>query len=177
MRICLACRQDSDEIHPRSERCPACIRVGRCRDCRRAPPEVEIVPLSARCRNCASTYLHLWRKDNPTYARVYYLDWKVRRVVWRLWDGCRRRSIKHAVPFTLAESDLTIPTHCPVLGIPLAVGTLQDKDASPTVDRMVPALGYVPGNVAVISHRANRIKSDATPEELGKILEWIQAST
>lgn len=37
---------------------------------------------------------------------------------------------------------------------------------SPTLDKIIPALGYVPGNVWVISHRANTIKSDASLEEL-----------
>jgi hypothetical protein len=44
---------------------------------------------------------------------------------------------------------------------------------SPTIDRIDPRLGYVPGNVHVVSHRANRIKNNATLEEFEKIcLNW-----
>jgi hypothetical protein len=35
-------------------------------------------------------------------------------------------------------------------------------------------LGYVKGNVQVISWRANRLKSDGLPEEWTKIAEWCQ---
>lgn len=42
-----------------------------------------------------------------------------------------------------------------------------------SLDRIVPSLGYVPGNVAVISHRANRIKSDATADELRAVADWL----
>ena len=37
---------------------------------------------------------------------------------------------------------------------------------SPTIDKLIPSLGYTKGNVWVISRRANMIKSDATLEEL-----------
>lgn len=38
--------------------------------------------------------------------------------------------------------------------------------ASPSLDRIIPTLGYVPGNVWVISHRANELKRDATLQEI-----------
>lgn len=37
---------------------------------------------------------------------------------------------------------------------------------SPTIDRINPKLGYIKGNVWVISNKANRFKNDATLEEL-----------
>ena len=33
---------------------------------------------------------------------------------------------------------------------------------------------YTKNNIAVISHRANSIKNDATPEELQKIADWVR---
>jgi uncharacterized membrane protein len=36
-----------------------------------------------------------------------------------------------------------------------------------------PRLGYVPGNVAVISFIANAIKSNATPKQLEKVSKWV----
>ena len=44
-------------------------------------------------------------------------------------------------------------------------------------DRVVPALGYVPSNIRVISFRANRIKSDASAAELRAVLEYVEAAT
>ena len=57
------------------------------------------------------------------------------------------------------------PECCPALGIPLAVQS-KTSDNSPSLDKIIPALGYVPGNIVVVSHLANRIKSNATPAQL-----------
>jgi hypothetical protein len=40
----------------------------------------------------------------------------------------------------------------------------------------VPAKGYVKGNVAVISTRANRIKSNATYKEIQMVADWVKAN-
>lgn len=69
-----------------------------------------------------------------------------------------------------------IPLHCPVLGLPLyrnSGGSAQGPN-SPSLDRIDPALGYVKGNVKVISSRANSIKSNATPEELLRVAAYYQ---
>lgn len=66
-----------------------------------------------------------------------------------------------------------LPTKCPVLGIPLSY-TPSFTDNTPTLDRLVPRLGYVPGNVIIVSMRANRIRSDATTEELRKIYHFYR---
>ena len=47
---------------------------------------------------------------------------------------------------------------------------------SPSLDRIVPELGYVKGNIRVISNRANHLKSDATLEEHRKILLDAEAN-
>jgi hypothetical protein len=44
---------------------------------------------------------------------------------------------------------------------------------SPTVDRIIPELGYVVSNVAVICWKCNAIKKDATLLELKNLLAWM----
>lgn len=65
-----------------------------------------------------------------------------------------------------------LPAHCPVLDIPLDFSSGTPTDNSPTLDRVVPAMGYVKGNVLIVSMRANRIKSDASVDELQRISEF-----
>lgn len=43
------------------------------------------------------------------------------------------------------------------------------------MDRVIPELGYVKGNVEIISYRANRLKNDATYHELRAISLWLEA--
>jgi hypothetical protein len=44
---------------------------------------------------------------------------------------------------------------------------------SPSLDRRVPELGYVKGNVEVISMKANAIKSYAAPEEIMLVARYF----
>jgi hypothetical protein len=75
----------------------------------------------------------------------------------------------------MTPADIDVPTHCPVLGVRLRRGTSKgDTATSPTIDRLVPALGYVAGNIRVISGRANRIKADGTAAELRALLAWME---
>jgi len=89
--------------------------------------------------------------------------------------AARSRAKAKNIPFNLLLEDVVIPKLCPVLGIPLILGNGGTSDNSPTLDRIIPELGYIKGNIAVISWRANRIKSNATPAEIFKV--WQYASS
>lgn len=91
----------------------------------------------------------------------------------RVLDAGRYRAEKKGIPFTITVADIPTPEFCPVLGIKLERGDTGFCDNSPSVDRVVPTLGYVPGNVRVISFRANAIKKDATLAELKGIFEYM----
>jgi hypothetical protein len=62
---------------------------------------------------------------------------------------------------------------CPVLGIPLKRNTGPVGRNSYTVDQIIPGIGYVLGNIQVISFRANAMKQDASPEELIRFADWV----
>lgn len=81
----------------------------------------------------------------------------------------RVRAAEKGLPFELTRDDIAIPDRCPVLGIPIGLQPGTPGDASAELDRIDNAKGYVPGNVIVVSRRANRIKNDATIEELHRI--------
>lgn len=96
-----------------------------------------------------------------------------------LYHNAKKRAKDKGVPFEITKDDIIVPEFCPVLGIRLerGRGTRGYADTSPSLDRIVPELGYVRGNVAVISMRANRIKSDANAEELAAVLSYVQKET
>lgn len=84
------------------------------------------------------------------------------------------RAKKYNLPFNLELSDIKIPLLCPILGIPLSRSSAGRCDGSPSLDRIIPSLGYVKDNIIVISNRANRIKSDASLQELTSITEFYR---
>lgn len=91
----------------------------------------------------------------------------------RLLEGAKRRALRLDLPFDLTLADVTIPKLCPVLGIPLFPGKGKFCTNSPTVDRLRPELGYVRGNVVVISFRANNIKQNATAHEISLVADYV----
>lgn len=88
--------------------------------------------------------------------------------------NARRRALAKGLPFDITADDIEIPERCPVLGIPLvpAKGVRGGSPASPSLDRIVPERGYVPGNIMVISNRANSIKQNASPYELYQVARF-----
>lgn len=92
----------------------------------------------------------------------------------RLYKAAKQRATREGITFEISVDDIVVPTHCPVLGIPLKhnEGTLGPD--SPSLDKVIPELGYVPGNVAVISHRANLIKDKYSYEDLNAVVEWLK---
>jgi hypothetical protein len=87
----------------------------------------------------------------------------------------KNRAKTQGVPFNLAESDISIPEMCPILGIPLYIAKGKPCANSPSLDKIIPELGYVQGNSAIISYKANRIKCDATFEEIEKLYFWMKS--
>lgn len=87
-----------------------------------------------------------------------------------LIERARKRAKAAKLPFRLAREDITVPDVCPALGIPIELGKGRTNN-SPSLDRLNPPLGYVPGNVRVISDRANRLKSDRAIDHLRCLAE------
>lgn len=110
------------------------------------------------------------RNRNP---RQYWADTNFRNV--------RKRALRRGLDFDLdVEFLLEIaPTHCPIFGIELDFLASEGKisDRSPSIDRVDNSLGYVKSNIAVMSNRANRLKSDASVEELRKLADFIERVT
>lgn len=112
---------------------------------------------------------------NPEQHAANHRRWRQSNPESYLLTTARWRSKKRGVECTIRKEDVFIPETCPILGIPLIPSFgKQHTDNSPTLDRIDPAKGYVPGNVAVISHRANIIKSFGTLEEHSKIVNWMR---
>ena len=93
---------------------------------------------------------------------------EIKTIYNRLKGSAKKRDI----PFDLTVTqlnELTFPISCPVLGIPLKFNRGQMQDDSYSIDRIDSTQGYTIDNIRVISWRANRLKNNATNEELIKL--------
>ena len=96
-----------------------------------------------------------------------YLNKDVRRKI--LFSARSNASIQ-GIPFGLKVEDIPTPKYCIYLGLELDY-SLKSRKAkrpanSPSIYKIIPALGYVKGNIQIISAMANRMKSNASIEQL-----------
>lgn len=138
--------------------------------------------LQAECKACMSARHAGWRAKNSTPEFLADKVEGVRRARKgnpraQLLRQARERAKRKGIAFSLTVEDIEWVEVCPVLGIPLRYGGwggFGGKPDSASLDRIDNAKGYVPGNVAVISDRANRIKGNATADELEAIARWMR---
>jgi len=115
---------------------------------------------------------------NKTHGGYSQQSSFVERVKFQALVNIRERTKRRGYESDLEIEDLPILTDsCPILGIRYSKGSLKNKDFVPSIDRKntnLPYLKKYKDNLTFVSHRANRIKSDATVEELQKILEYLR---
>lgn len=104
-------------------------------------------------------------------------DWRTwtpkERWVFTVFSEAKRRAKDNGLPFTIERHKIETPDVCEVLGAPLIYGQDVSERNRPSLDKIIPSLGYVPGNVRTISARANRLKNDANLDEMIKIAEYV----
>ncbi len=123
---------------------------------------------------CNRCYQAKWMREH--YDLEKRRDWRQRNAARLMLLGAKNSGRE----CTISLDDIVIPEFCPVLGIRLMTKCMKrgttSLDAAPSLDRRDNSRGYVPGNVFVISQRANRLKSDASPEELRRLWMYVSIS-
>lgn len=100
---------------------------------------------------------------DPKQMLTKQKEWKRKNPAKYLLQNARGRAKRYNIAFNLTLEDITIPEMCPYLNIQLVPFS---EWGSPSLDKIVPELGYVKGNVQVISNLANTMKSSASIDQL-----------
>ena len=91
--------------------------------------------------------------------------------------GAAYRAKKQGVPFSITHQDIDDiwpkDNCCPALGSPLVWAAKNFTPNSPSLDKINPKLGYVVGNIAIVSYLANSIMQNALPSEVTKVAQWF----
>jgi len=98
--------------------------------------------------------------------------------------NARSRAKAENLPFELTyEYLLSIATdECPIFKTPFTwgeskLGKGKTQLGTPQLDKIIPELGYVIGNVAFLSRKANKMKDNGTMQEHYAIADWIWEHT
>lgn len=139
--------------------------------------------VSPWCKECKKEYDLEYRKTDKVqdhYKSEKYRKKKKEYQQWRLltdprkqmYSIARLRARKLKLPFNITYEDIYIPEYCPILNIKLKRKDYEEGNrhswinSSPSLDKIIPELGYVKGNIAVISMKANSMKTNASIEQL-----------
>ena len=88
------------------------------------------------------------RKKYCEKWRLYTRNNYEARLLASVKSKCKSKNI----PFDLIKEDIVIPEFCPKTGIKLVVHEERGKYYdTPSIDRIVPELGYVRGNIQIVS--------------------------
>ena len=134
--------------------------------------------LDAHCRECRGI-IRREHYDSAVEATKRVIRQQQNPVKLRLRQmiaSAKIRAKRDNLPFALTFEYMCglVRTHCPVLGLTFNYQATEFSADSPSLDKFIPSLGYVPGNVTIISRRANTMKQDASLEEVEALAMWMR---
>lgn len=129
------------------------------------------------CIHCLRLASNLWSKNNPEKKREYQKKYKydsVHRALYEIKSRCKKRSIN----FDLDEDYIKNLWHeqdgkCYWTQIPLVFTNARYEPNKPTIDRLVPELGYIKNNVVWSSCFANYGRSNYPVEQYRDFLSTL----
>jgi hypothetical protein len=95
----------------------------------------------------------------------------------QMFYNAKRRAKKYNLSFTVTVEDILEMIGdgiCPVFNIYYNLSSNRIVFDSAALDRFIPSIGYSKENCFVISNLANRIKTDATAEQVGLVAKWMK---
>lgn len=108
-----------------------------------------------------------WRNANKEHRAAHaakrHKERKENSPELYLWKYAKARAKYDALDFDLEIEDIKIPDVCPYMGTNFEMG---DKQKAASLDRTDSTKGYTKDNIQVISYLANRMKSNASIEQL-----------
>ena len=115
---------------------------------------------------------------NKEKLRQRNLEYRLSTPELCMLRAAKQRALKRNLEFNIEKEDIIIPEYCPVFGIKLQrqIGKGKILDSSPSLDRIDNSLGYIKGNIQVISNKANAMKHSASKQELLTFAKWIMSN-
>ena len=99
-------------------------------------------------------------------------QWQKTTHEYKIWSRTKSRAKLKGLEFNITVQDIVIPDVCPVFNVPFDSNSL---DFTASIDRIDSSKGYTKENIQIISNKANRIKSNATKEEILKVLNYMKS--
>lgn len=148
------------------KQCSKCLRWKQLNEF--GPRKHSTDGLNGQCKKCISAKNKQWKTDHP-------FEYLCSNMLAQAKKRARKREREFDLDYEYIKSIAV--SHCPVLGTPLLWEYCHGKgtgDHSPSLDRIDNTKGYIKGNVAIISHRANAMKNYFLADELRSCLRYME---
>jgi len=139
---------------------------------------------SLYCRECDTKKQEAKRRKSPEKSLEYGRNYQAKRRqdstyrLQMLLNASKQRAKLKGLEHTLTLEQLINiypkDNKCPVFGTDLQFGDAGFRDHSPSIDKIDHNKGYTLDNVQILSWRANRLKVDATIQELELLLNYMK---
>lgn len=98
---------------------------------------------------------------------------EIKTIYNRLKASAKSRNIPFNI--TIPElNNISFPISCPIFNIPLKFNRGEAKDDSYSFDRIDSSKPYEIDNLIIVSWKANRLKNNATLQEMQQIAEFYK---
>lgn len=123
----------------------------------------------------ANNLEHCRRKEQEQYSAKRD---EPEQIIRSMLQQAKYRAKKDGREFNLTPGDIILPTHCPIYGTTFTPPSCGPRiPTAYSLDRIDSSKGYVRGNVAVISWRANANKRNLTVAEVEALLAYMKQGT
>lgn len=193
VRICRTCKQEKPLEEFNKDKRHSSGYATQCKECKRAYEKARYQKIKDDPKFHAKKLKHgkKYRESHKEEIQQYSLEYNLRpEVVERKASWYQEKMAKMSieerlklmvkrakdraklknVDFDITWKDVVYVETCPILEIPLNWGETSNEGGrninTPSLDRIDPNLGYVKGNVRIISTLANMMKSSANKEQI-----------
>lgn len=193
LRICRTCKQEKPLSEFNKDKRHSSGYATQCKECKRAYERERYQKIKnnpefhAKKLEHGRKYRESHKEEIHQYSSEYNLrpevierksSWYQEKMTKMPIEGRIKLMVKRAkdraklknIDFDITWEDVQYEEICPILEIPLNWGETSNEGGrnidTPSLDRISPSLGYVKGNVRIISTLANMMKSSANKEQI-----------
>src|SRR3990167_4010742 len=110
-----------------------------------------------------NAYMRSYNAKYPEKKKTITKSWSESNWNKLLLSNARRSAKNRSLEINIGLEDIVIPAICPYLQIPLTgIHGQGIVDSNASIDRIDNSKGYIKGNIQIISHLANQMKSCAS---------------
>lgn len=110
--------------------------------------------IKSECKICHNKRNKEWRNKNK--HKISEQDKIYRKSLdrrYRMFNDSKHKSKFKNINFNIELNDIIIPEKCPIFNIQLEFALNKPQDNSPSIDKIIPKLGYVKNNIQIIGNQ------------------------